>query len=71
MSMFYDISKMSDNGLKVMHRATRDRLLEEDGLPKGQEKVYGVRKHNDWRMQADEMEAELDRRGHTYDKIPW
>lgn len=71
MSMFYDITKMSDNGLRAMQRAIRDRLLEEDELPEGQEKVYGLRQFNDWKIQADEIETELDRRGVSYDKIPW
>jgi hypothetical protein len=71
MSMFYDITKMSDNGLRAMQRAIRDRLLEEDELPEGQEKVYGLRQFNDWKIQADEIESELDRRGACYDKIPW
>lgn len=54
-----------------MHQAVRDRLEEEDNQPAGQEKIYGVREYPDWRMQADEMEAELDRRKVLYSKIAW
>ena len=54
-----------------MQRAIHDRLLEEDQLPAGTTKTYGVREHSDWREQADEMEAELDRRGESYAKVPW
>ena len=71
MAMFNDITKMSENGLVAMQRAIRDRLLEEDELPEGHEKIYGLRQFNDWKIQADEIEAELDRRGATYDKVPW
>jgi len=71
MSFFHDITKMSANGLKAMQRGVHDRLVEEDAQPQGQEKVYGVREFPDWKEQADEMEAELDRRGVTYKKVPW
>ncbi len=71
MSMFHNIAEMSTNGLKAMQRATHDRLVEEDALPAGAQKTYGVREFQDWRDQADEMEAELDRRGETYTKVPW
>jgi len=71
MTMFADITAMSSKGLKAMQRAIHDRLIEEDQQPPGQEKVYGVREFSDWREQADEMEAELDRRSETYDKVPW
>jgi hypothetical protein len=69
--MFANIKGMSANGLKAMQRAIHDRLIEEDGQPQGQEKIYGVRQYPDWREQADEMEAELDRRGEIYTKVPW
>ena len=68
---FHDITKMSAGGLRSMQRALRDRLMEEDQSPAGATKAYGVREHEDWREQADEMEAELDRRGENYAKIPW
>lgn len=71
MSFFHDITKMSDNGLKGMQRAVRDRLADEDAQPAGQEKIYGVREYPDWKAQSDEMETELDRRGISYDKVPW
>ena len=71
MTMFADISKMSTNGLMAMQRAIHDRLVEEDQLPRKQQKIYGVRELNDWRIQASEIEAELDSRGATYVKIPW
>ncbi len=71
MTMFFDITKMSMNGLKGMHRAIHDRLVEEDNQPQGQEKIYDVRGQTDWREQADEMEAELTRRGIPFTPVPW
>lgn len=68
---FHDIEGMSTSGLRAMQRSIHDRLVEEDGLPSGAEKVYGVREHDDWRMQGDEIEAELDARGEVYTKVPW
>jgi len=71
MSFFADITKMSTSGLKGMQRAIHDRLVEEDGLPPTQQKIYGVREFPDWKEQADEMEAELDLRSEVYTKVPW
>ena len=71
MSAFNNIAGMSENGLKGMQRAIHDRLIEEDALPAGQQKIYGVREYQDWREQADEMEAELDLRRVNYTKVPW
>ncbi len=39
--------------------------------PPGQTKLYCVRDTADWKMQADEFEAELDHRGEKYTKIQW
>lgn len=71
MTTFADITKMSTRGLKGMQRAIHDRLIEEDKQPQGQEKIYGLREFADWRDQADEIEAELDRRHEVYAKVPW
>ena len=71
MTFFADIKGMSENGLKAMQRAIFDRLKEEDALPPGQARVYGVREFPDWRAMADEMEAELDIRGAQHSKVPW
>ncbi|MDK2758293.1 MAG: hypothetical protein KYX66_16325 [Blastomonas fulva] len=71
MSTFADITKMSTRGLKGMQRAIRDRLVEEDAQPQTQEKIYGLREFSDWKDQADEIEAELDRRNEAYTKVPW
>lgn len=71
MAMFVNISGMSLGGLKAMQRAIHDRLIEEDKQPPGQAKVYDVRGFADWKEQADEIEAELDRRSVVYIKVLW
>ena len=71
MSTFADITKMSTPGLKGMQRAIHDRLVEEDAQPQEREKIYGVREFSDWKDQADEIEAELDRRNEGGTKVPW
>lgn len=71
MAYFADIAKMSTRGLKGMQRSIHDRLIEEDDLPPGSSKDYDVRGTQDWRGQADEIEAELDARKESYVKIPW
>jgi hypothetical protein len=62
---------MSLSGLKAMHRATSDLLAYEDKQPAGQVKIYGVREFPDWKVQADEIEAEFDRRNEAHTKIQW
>jgi hypothetical protein len=66
-----NVSGYSTNGLMAMHGAIRNCLQIDDALPKGGEKFYGVRDYQDWRQQADLIEAELDNRKITYQKIVW
>ena len=68
---FHDIKQMSTRGLRAMQRSIHDRLVEEDSLPVGTEKIYGVREYGDWREQGDEIEEELDARGEIYTKVAW
>ena len=68
---YHDITQMSLGGLRGQQRSIHDLLIQEDVLAPGAEKLYGMRDHADWRAQSDEIEAELDRRGETYAKVPW
>ncbi|MBO9535584.1 hypothetical protein [Herbaspirillum sp.] len=70
-TFFANIKGMSDIGLKAMQKSIVDCLERDDQLPKGQEKIYGVREFSDWRDMSNEIEAELDRRGIKYNKICW
>lgn len=66
-----NIPGFSTNGLKMMLKGIIGALQEDDATPAGQDKPYGVRTFADWRILADDIEAELDRRGETYAKVPW
>jgi hypothetical protein len=66
-----DVSKLSLRGLKALHDKIRECLAADDATPPGQTKLYCVRDTADWKMQADEFEAELDHRGEKYTKIQW
>lgn len=61
----------SDNAIRLMHDAIRDRLAEEDALPPGAPKTYGVRQHDDFKEQADALEAEFKARGASFTPITW
>lgn len=66
-----NVPGLSTNGLLMMHGGIRDALAVDDNLPEGREKIYGVREFKDWRIQADQFEAELDKRKVRYQKIDW
>ena len=61
---------LSTSALGELHQAIQQALEEDDKLPEGKKK-YGVRKYGDFRQQADEIEAELDRRQEKYERITW
>ena len=66
-----NIPGFSTNGLKMMHEGIRKALTHDDALSAGQDKTYGVREFADWREHADAIEAELDKRDVSYDKVAW
>ena len=68
--MKFNSEGYSTSGLLMMHNGVRTALATDDALPESQ-KPYLVRKHPDWKMQADEIEAELDKRKVKYQKIKW
>jgi hypothetical protein len=55
----------------VLYERIKYCLTQEDNLPHGTEKPYGVRDHRDWREQADSFEKILDQSGYPYSKIVW
>lgn len=65
---FHNIQGVTTSSLRIFQRSIHDRLVDEDS---GVTDIYGVRQYADWRQQADEIEAELDRRGEVYTKVPW
>jgi hypothetical protein len=66
-----NIPGYSTNGLKMMQDGLRKALADDDALPTGQDKLYGVREFPDWREQSNKIEAELDSRGAIYTKVAW
>jgi hypothetical protein len=65
-----DIPRLSDRLLWILHKSVRDAFEEDEGHPANGKK-YGVRQLPDWRATADELEAELAKRGEPYDPLPW
>ncbi|KAA0573483.1 hypothetical protein [Azospirillum sp. Sh1] len=55
--------------LLMMHGAIANALAVDDNTPAGQDKPFMVRTFPDWKLQADEIEAELTKRGVSYTKI--
>lgn len=66
-----DIRALSPAGLLSLYDAIAVALLHDDAQPPTQAKTYGVRQHGDWRVWADALEAELNRRDLTFSPIPW
>lgn len=66
-----DLSGFSEVGLMKMHLAVTNALKADDGIPQGQEKLYGVRAYQDWRDWSDCLEGELEKRGVLFEKVPW
>ncbi|WP_146008534.1 MULTISPECIES: hypothetical protein [Komagataeibacter] len=61
---------MSELSLKSQHKAIFDCLNIDDSLAaSGKDTKYGVRIHQDWKEQKDEIESELTRRGISYTPI--
>ena len=48
-----------------------EKTLDEDDQTRSGPKLYEVRGYGGWRGWADDIEAELDRRKASYEKIKW
>lgn len=66
-----NIPGLSTAGLLKLHGAILEALQVDDNAPEGYTKMYGVRDFSDWRVMAEEIEAELDSRKVKYAKIRW
>lgn len=66
-----NIQGYSDNGLKMLHGAIKNALAQDDAIPAGRDKTYGVREYSDWRETADKIEAELKKRDVSFEMITW
>jgi hypothetical protein len=65
-----DIPALSNDSLIDLHAAIRAALAKDDATTDGP-KPFGVREHSDWRIWANELETELDKRRIAYAAIPW
>ena len=61
----------STEGLKQLHESIRAGLAREDAQASGSQKRYGFRKYEDFRWEADAIEAALTERGEQFTPIPW
>lgn len=64
-------SGFSNDGLLKMHLAVLNALKADDETPLGQEKLYGVRIYQDWRLWSDSLETELTKRNVSFNKVSW
>lgn len=65
------IPGFSTNGLLMMHDGIRKALADDDSIPDGKDKTYGVREFSDWKQLSDAIEKELAKRRVTFESVPW
>lgn len=62
----------TNDSLLMMHHAARGALAVDDELNRlGQEPRFRVRETSDWMKHTSDLEAEMLRRGMTFDGIDW
>jgi hypothetical protein len=66
-----DLTKLSDGGLLSLYNAITYALEEDDAIPAGRPKRYGVRQYADFKTWGSALEAEIKRRGLKYTPIHW
>ncbi|MEI8187038.1 MAG: hypothetical protein WCG19_10110 [Chlorobiaceae bacterium] len=66
-----DVPNLTNNSLLMFHADIKQALLIDDTLPDDTAKVYAIRENPDFRIFADTLEKELDRRQVAYPKIVW
>ncbi|MDI9847828.1 hypothetical protein QM467_07150 [Rhodoblastus sp. 17X3] len=65
-----NIPELSDQSLRDLHDLIQE-AMKTDDQSQSVEKPYGVRSFPAWRRQADQFEAELEKRALPYEKINW
>lgn len=66
-----DVQKLSENGLKGLHKSIRKALDADKANPNKADPWYGVEEFPDWGQFRDELESELKRRHLPFDPITW
>lgn len=62
---------MSSSGLKKLHDAVHRAFEHDEGATRTEDKIYGVRAYQDWRIWSDALEAEMSSRGVVFNPVPW
>jgi hypothetical protein len=62
---------LSTPALRVIHEEIRRLLSEDDAVPDYAGKRHGVRKHPEFRAEADVIERILRNREEFFEPIPW
>lgn len=62
----------TNDALLMMHFSTRGALAVDDELSRlGAECRFRVRENSDWKKHADDLEAEMSKRGMNFEAIDW
>ena len=62
----------ANDALLMMHYSTRGALAVDDELTRlGAERRFRVRENSDWKKLADDLEAEMSKRGMNFEAIDW
>ncbi len=62
----------TNDALLMMHYSTRGALAVDDELTRlGAERRFRVRENSDWKKHADDLEAEMSKRGMIFEAIDW
>lgn len=65
------INGLSESALRMMHDSIQRCLTEEDNLSEGAVKQYGIREHDDFRLQAEAIEIQFMSRNIVFERINW
>jgi hypothetical protein len=62
----------TNSSLTMMYEGIRGALAADDALDKElRELPFQVRETHEWRLHAADLEAEMQKRGMTFDRIDW
>ncbi|WP_252259925.1 hypothetical protein [Erythrobacter aurantius] len=64
-------ARLSTDSLHELYEAVRSALADDDGKEDPSERRYLVRETRDWREWSEAIEAELEKRDVSFEKIEW
>jgi hypothetical protein len=65
------LGALSTKGLHELRNPIVEGLKREDALPAGAAREHGFRRHADFRIWCDAIEAELKRRNESFTEVDW